>query len=231
MKTINPLERTSLAMTLLLATCFTLSGHADEKHADEKHVGEKHADENKAAGEPSAELSIAPLDHVDYPSDRPKWVQRNENDLSLPTDASQTDQVISIVVVSPPQPTPEAAAEMMEVMAKGAVENYIDQQAATIPESIDTSKIVVEMDWIRNELITRRYDGEVRSGDQTEYESACWMQLTTEHQTTLQNLIQNHRLMHRLGAVGVFALGGFASLVGGSILFSGLAARQQRRAS
>lgn len=196
------------------------------------------ADELEPVADDAAELSIAPLDHVEYPSDRPRWIEESPQANSSPLSSKQSkstesksDDVISIVVVSPPQPTPEAAAEMMEVMAKGAVENYIDQQAAALPESIDTKKIVVEMDWIRNELITRRYDGEVQSGDQTEYESACLMQLKDQHQVVLQKLIQNHHLMHRLGVVGILALGGFLALVGGSILFGGLASRQQRRSS
>lgn len=222
-------DRVFFMMGLVLATGCSLSVVADEKHVAEKHVAEKKNDPEETLDERSAELSIAPLDHVEFPSDRPKWIRQHADEFPLATDDSPANRVISIVVVSPPQPTPDAAAELMEVMAKGAVENYLDEQAAAIPEPVDTSEMVVEMDWIRNELITRRYDGEVRLGDQTQYESACWLQLTAEHQSVLQNLIQNHRLMHRLGAIGVFAVGGFATLVGGSIVFSGLAARQQRR--
>lgn len=185
------------------------------------------AEDNETKPNQTAELSIAPLDHVEYPVDRPKWIDESSRS---PSAESGSSKIISIVVVSPSQPTPEAAAEMMEVMAKGAVENYIDQQAATLPKSIDAKKIVVEMDWIRNELVTRRYDGQVQIGDQTEFESACLLRLDEQHQAVLQDLIQNHHLMHRLGVVGIFGLGGFLALVGGSIVFSGLASRQQRAA-
>lgn len=214
MRILRPTHYAAFAFAVMLTACTTVPVHADEENTPDQQ---------------SAELSIAPLDHVEYPSDRPKWIEQRADHFSSLTDDSPSDRVISIVVVAPPQPTPEAAAEMMEVMAKGAVENYIDQQATTIAEPIDTTKIVVETEWIRNELITRRYDGEVQSGDQTEFESACLLQLAPQHQTVLQSLIQNHRLKHRLGAIGVFACGGFLTLVGGSIVFGGLAARQQRR--
>jgi hypothetical protein len=179
--------------------------------------------EDPATGGEATELSIAPLDHVDYPSDRPQWINQS-------SEGQQNDEeTILISVVSPPQPTPDAAAEMMEVMTRGVVENYIDQKASLVREPIDSKKIEVEMDWIRDELITRRYDGEVKVGEHTQYESACLLSLTLDHQETLDRLIENHQLMHRFGVVGVFALGGFHSLVGGSIVFGGLASRQQRR--
>lgn len=205
----HTLQRTALFSLALVMT--TGIGFADSD-----------TDEDKS-GSDATELSIAPLDHLDFPSDRPKWIESpheiNEDD----------DGVITIAVVSPPQPTSEAAAEMMEVMARGAVENYIDQKANSVSEPIDSKKIEVGMDWIRDELITRRYDGEVQLGEQSQYESACLLLLTAKHQATLDRLIQNHQLMHRMGVVAIFGVGGFLSLVIGSIVFGGLATRQQRR--
>lgn len=182
------------------------------------------ADESADSPEPTT-LSIAPLDHVEFPKDRPKWIAATDypQDLfgSAPSDA------IEIAVVSPPQPTPGAAAEMMEVMARGMVENYLEQKALSRSANLDVDAIDVEIDWIRDELITRRYDGEVQSGNQTQFESACLLRITPTHQRVLDRLIENHQLMHRLGITGVLAMGGFLSLVGGSILFSGLASRQR----
>lgn len=205
----HTLQRTALFSLALVMT--TGIGFADTEMDDD------------TSGSDATELSIAPLDHLDFPDDRPKWI---ESSLEINKDE---DGMISIPVVSPPQPTPEAAAEMMEVMARGAVENYIDQKANLVSEPIDSKKIEVEMDWIRDELITRRYDGEVQLGEQTQYESACLLSLTATHQATLNRLIQNHQLMHRMGVVALFGVGGFLSLVVGSIVFGGLATRQQRR--
>lgn len=207
----HTLQRAALFSLAMVMT--TGVGFADTENDEDQSIAD------------ATELSIAPLDHLDFPSDRPTWINSS---LEINEDAKG---VISIAVVSPPQPSPEAAAEMMEVMARGAVENYIDQKANSVSEPIDSKKIEVKMDWIRDELITRRYDGEVQLGEQTQYESACLLSLTAPHQATLNRLIENHQLMHRMGIVAVFGVGGFLSLVVGSIVFGGLATRQQRRQS
>ncbi|WP_404306251.1 hypothetical protein [Neorhodopirellula lusitana] len=218
-------------------------GPIDDKSVDAKAVAEpatvkRTADEEtsdkQSSSARSAKLSVAPLDHVEYPDDRPHWIdspdgRKSGKPTGLHIGKAENADALSIAVVSPPQASPKEAAEMMEVMARGAVENYIDQHAATLNERINSKEITVEMDWIRDELIVRRYDGEVQSGDATLYESACLLQITPPHQEVLNRLIDNHRLLRRLAIVGIFALIGFGGLVGGSIVLGGLASHQERR--
>ncbi|SMP76883.1 hypothetical protein SAMN06265222_12232 [Neorhodopirellula lusitana] len=221
----------------------TTDGPIDDKSVDAKAVAEpatvkRTADaitsDKQSSSARSAKLSVAPLDHVEYPDDRPHWIDSPDGRKSgkpsgLHVGKAENADALSIAVVSPPQASPKEAAEMMEVMARGAVENYIDQHAATLNERINSKEITVEMDWIRDELIVRRYDGEVQSGDATLYESACLLQITPPHQEVLNRLIDNHRLLRRLAIVGIFALIGFGGLVGGSIVLGGLASHQERR--
>ncbi|MCM2373260.1 hypothetical protein [Aporhodopirellula aestuarii] len=177
---------------------------------------------DKEASAPVA-LSVPPLDHVDYPLDRPTWIDEGRSPMD-PVDGED----VFIAVSSGPAPSPEAAVEMMEVMALGAVENYVDQKLQGLSREIDAAEIGVELDWVRDELISRRYDGTVKTGDVVQYESACLLRIDKSHQQVLDRLIQNQQLQHRLAAVGI--LGGMclAGLLSGSILFGWLSSRQQR---
>jgi len=168
-----------------------------------------------------AELSVAPLDHIDYPLDRPPWIEDTGDYL----DASEGKDVL-IAVTSGPAPSPEIAVEIMHVMARGAVENYVDRLGQNYSEPIDTDAITIDMDWVRNELIGRQYDGTVTSGELVQYESACLLRIDASHRQTLDRLVQNQRLMHRMAAVGVVSVLCLLGLLGGSIFFGWASSRQ-----
>lgn len=206
------------ATVLLLFTMFSLSLGAGLTVADD-------AKEETSDSAPVA-LSVPPLDHLDYPLDRPTWIDEGRS----PMDSVDGEDVV-IAITSGPAPSPETAEEMMEVMALGAVENYVDQKLQELPEHVGSEDIGIDIDWVRDELISRRYDGTVKTGDSVQYESACLLRIEKSHQEVLNRLVQNHQLQHRLAAVGV--LGGLclAGLLGGSILFGWLSSRQQRLAS
>jgi hypothetical protein len=167
-------------------------------------------------------LSVPPLDHVDYPPDRPNWIEEHQQ----PTGGVDGSDLL-ISVSSGPAATPEIATEMMEVMARGAVENFLHQQAETLPEAIPVEQIEVDMDWVRRELISRRYDGALSGSESTRYESACLLRIDSVDQQTLHQMIQNLRLQHRLGLVGVVAIICLLGLLSGSIMFGWLAGRQK----
>ncbi len=167
-------------------------------------------------------LSVPPLDHVDYPPDRPSWIEEHQQ----PTGGDDGSDIL-ISVSSGPAATPEIATEMMEVMARGAVENFLHQQAEAFPEAIQTDQIEVKMDWVRSELISRRYDGTLSGSESTRYESACLLRIDSADQQTLHQMIQNLRLQHRLGFVGGVATICLLGLLSGSIVFGWLAGRQK----
>lgn len=174
----------------------------------------------------STELSVAPLDHIDYPLDRPHWI----DDTGDTVEAGHDDTVL-IAVTSGPSPSPAAALEAMEVMARGAVENYVEHLSRGFSERIDADEIKVDMDWIRDELIARHYEGTVQTGETLQYESACLLQIGKTQQQTLEQLIQNQRLKHRLAAVGILGLLSLLALLGGSVVFGWASAPRKNAAA
>ncbi|MFG0253700.1 MAG: hypothetical protein ACF787_01165 [Rhodopirellula sp. JB053] len=183
------------------------------------------SDEKEQTNEPVA-LSVAPLDHVEYPLDRPQWIEEGRT----PLDSDDSDEVV-IAITSGPAPTPEAAVEMMEVMALGAVENYVDQRLQETNSDVSSSDVAIDLDWVLNELVSRRYDGTVKTGDMVQYESACLLRMDGSHQEMLNRLVQNHELQGRLAAVGVLGVLCLVGLLSGSIFFGWLSSRQQRFAA
>lgn len=180
------------------------------------------ASDSADEGSPVA-LSVAPLDHVEYPLDRPPWI----DDTGDTIEANDGADVL-IAVTSGPAPSPAAAIEMMEVMARGAVENYVEHLTQGYSEPIDGNQIKVDMDWIRDELISRQYEGTIQTGEAVQYESACLLRIGETQQHTLDQLIQNYRLKHRLAAVGVVGFLSLLALLGGSIVFGWASSRQDR---
>lgn len=172
----------------------------------------------------SSPLSVAPLDQVDYPLDRPSWIEEHR----VPSQLSDGADLL-ISVSSGPASSPEIAAEMLDVMARGAVENVLEQMAQDGPEVIPSEQIQVDMDWVRDELISRRYDGTVGIGDEVRYESACLLRINSAEQRKLAESIQSYRLRGRLSIVGVVALMGFAGLIAGSTGLGWLASRQTQK--
>lgn len=205
------------AVVISAAPCGPVSGDDDPKVVAETVT---------SVADSSSKLSVAPLDHVDYPLDRPGWIEEHR----VPVAPSNGGDLL-ISVSSGPAASPEIAAEMMEVMARGAVENYLEQMAQHGAEMVPADQIEVAPDWLREELISRRYDGTVGMGDEVRYESACLLRISGEEQQKLAESIQNYRLQGRLSKVGAIALLGFAGLLGGAIGLGWLATRQQSKAT
>lgn len=208
-----------MAVVIAVLISFTPYGHVSGD--DDRKL---ESDTIAAVADSSSKLSVAPLDHVDYPLDRPVWIEEHR----IPVTPSNGGDLL-ISVSSGPAATPGIAAEMMEVMARGAMENYLEQMAQNDAEPVPADRIEVAADWLREELISRRYDGTVGSGDEVRYESACLLRISDEEQQKLAESIQNYRLMARLSNVGVIALLGFTGLLGGAFGLGWLASRQQAR--
>lgn len=205
------------AAMVSLAPCGAASGDDDKK---------VEAHPSKISSESSSKLSVAPLDHVDYPLERPGWIEEYRVPV---TPTSGADLLIS--VSSGPAASAEIAAEMMEVMARGAVENYLEEMAQDGAEPVPAEEIEVASNWLREELVSRRYDGTVGSGDEIRYESACLLRISAEEQQKLAESVRNYRLQRRLATVGVVAILGFAGMLSGAIGLGWLASRQQTRMS
>lgn len=201
------------AVLVSFTLCRPVSGDDDQK-LDLETV--------TAVADSPSKLSVAPLDHVDYPLDRPTWIEEHRVPVT-----PQNGEDLLISVSSGPAASPEIAAEMMEVMARGAVENYLEQMAQDGAEPVPVDRIEVASNWLREELISRRYDGSVGSSDEVRYESACLLRISGEEQQKLADSIQNYRLQGRLSNLGVIAVLGFAGLLSGAVGLGWLASRQQ----
>lgn len=166
---------------------------------------------------PPVELSVPPMDHVTYPSDRPNWI-------------SETGDPDVIVVESEVQPSPEEAEDVLRVMVRAAVQTIIADRVDALRSDITARDIGVNVSdaWIDSQLVVRRYAGTVEAGGETRFESAVMLKLDADDNERLDKLVRNAMTSERLAALGVMALVGFAGLLGGSVVLNGLSSRQKR---
>ena len=163
------------------------------------------------------ELSVAPLDHVEYPKSRPEWVDPS---LGFEKDA------VRIVVVSGPCDTPEESAEELKLMSRAAVSTYISRLAESGGQ-YDFYDISDEE--IEHELAVRRYSGTVMQGDSIKYEDALELCFTDEKRQEIAAAWQNVEVRDRLGAIGVMAFFGLVLLICSSAALGIVSRRIERR--
>lgn len=180
-------------------------------------------DEVKAEVEPkeneTAELSVAPLSHLIYPDDRPGWI-----DEPIANDGKD----YSLVVTSGPSSSIEEADEIIGVYARGAVQSYVDELVSEQEWATEPEMIPLDINWIRDELVVRRYEGVVQVGDEQQFEKAILIRIEPDDKKVFETAIADMKLKERLAATGIVILGGFSLLVGGSIVLGGLASRQKQ---
>lgn len=143
--------------------------------------------------ETTAELSVAPLDHVVYPTDRPSWLDQ------LPLIGGDVD---SIVVISEPALSVEAAAEELRWMQRAAIATYVSQLVDQ-PGQFDV--FAPDDETIDRDLVARRYDGLVTIGDETHYESATELRFDAAQRRLIEDAWKNAEVGRRLKAMGGLA--------------------------
>jgi hypothetical protein len=185
--------------------------------ADDEVKVETGRDEDDAA-----ELSVAPLSHVIYPADRPGWIEEPIENADGPSEE------YSVVVTSEPSDSIEEADELLGVYARAAVQSYVDTLYSKHDWATEPEMISLDLDWIRDELVVRRYEGNVQVGDETKFEKAVLIRIEADDQKVLETAIADRQLRERLAATGIVILGAFTLLVGGSIVLGGLASRQRQ---
>jgi hypothetical protein len=83
--------------------------------------------------------------------------------------------------------------------------------------------------WIEDELIARRYSGELLQGDMAGYEDAVEIRFDNETQAMISAAVKNVEVRDRLGAVGVLVFAGLIGLICSSGFIGILSRRGQRR--
>ena len=162
---------------------------------------------NQTVGNESATpLSVAPLDHVEYPDNRPAWI-----DQAVDSD----DQIATVVVVSGPSDTMDESLEELLVMQRAAVNAVVVQ----VTGHQDASAVFsISDEEIGRDLVTRRYGGEVLQGDTPKYEHAVELHFGPELRQAMMAANDKLEVRHRLGAIGVLTVGGLLTLIGSSAL-------------
>jgi len=146
-----------------------------------------------------SELSVAPLDHVEYPPDRPSWLER-EPDLQ--------SEVHSWVVNSGGCETTDECEAQLEVLQRAAVSLYIRELTGwTCDESW------LNQDWIEQELVGRRYVGSLTVGDQSLTEQAVELQFDATTRGKIRQAARNDEVGERLRATGGFFVLGLVGLI------------------
>jgi hypothetical protein len=163
------------------------------------------------------ELSVAPLDHIEYPESRPEW-------LSDPP-VSQSD-IYRMVVVSGPCDTVEESEEELRVLQRAAVSTLVIQIARS-DGRFDFYSPSDEQ--IERDLVKRRYSGEITQGDQTRYEHAVEIEFSEVDQRQVREAWHAVEVRDRLGAVGLLTFSGLTLLVCGSAATGLISRRTQLR--
>ncbi|MEM9365993.1 MAG: hypothetical protein AAGD07_08340 [Planctomycetota bacterium] len=171
-------------------------------------------------GSHTGTLSVAPSDHVEYPTDRPSWVGTTPQ---LNPDSK------TMVVTSGFRDDREIADETLQVMIHAAIDTYVQRrmESMTGPAVAEAAHVLAnDRPWIEDKLITRRYQGEVKVGDAARFESAVMLTLDDAAVKRVNTTIRGHQVGTRLLGVGVFAGIGFLGLLSSSIVLGNLNARR-----
>ena len=162
-----------------------------------------------------AELSVAPLDHVEYPSDRPAWLER----------VPQTEPLAEVwTVLSGPSDTPEQSGERLRLMTRAAVAEY----AKRLTGAEDARFWAVSDGWIDRVLVEQRYAGTLTRGDTRLHESAVRLQFSPRVQEEIRAAWREAMLQYRLTLVAAAVATAVVLLMATSALLGLLCGRGER---
>ncbi|WP_164101517.1 hypothetical protein [Candidatus Laterigemmans baculatus] len=216
----------ALALLVFLGSAAASSAAASDGAAEPLEPSAAKTAEPKAT-EPRP-LSVAPLNQVTYPEDRPEWVDAppslgsfRAGDLGEGSEAGAVDvwPVKSLL-----RPTAEEARESLEVQIQGAAAAYAERflgtdRAQQLPPSVP---LVPELETLP---AADRYAGTATLGDQTVYEEAARLRFDEAYRQRLAKQWQQAEVGSRLKWLGVAGGGGLVVLLSAT----GLVRRTARR--
>ncbi len=196
---------------LMLVAALAINGGGQQSFADE--VPQKSADESSQNGDSSSPrtLSVAPLDHAQYPDDRPEWLE-----MAPDLDASLVVWPVKSLLL----PSKAEARESLELQIRGAVAAYADHvlgsERADLLNQAETEQMLSEQVLVESLPFTDRYEGTAKLGDETVYEQAVRLRFDEKYRQRLLATWQNRELAERLEAVGVAGGVGLCLLLAGT---------------
>jgi hypothetical protein len=196
------------ACLAMLALASTVAFAADSDRADDGA--------GKAAD--SKELSRPPLSHVEYPSDRPAWLDDSPNLESEPH---------TWVVVTEPAETLEKCREELALMRHAAVASYVKFRSRS--DRFDFYPINDK--WIEQRLVSRTYQGTVTKGGTQHFELAAELTFEPDVQSEIVSAWTQINVRDRLGALGVLVFVGLTILICASAFLCLLSRRATRQDS
>ncbi len=168
----------------------------------------------------AAELSVAPLDHVTYPEDRPEWVSNADN--GNPFTVVDGNKVI---VVSRLCETPTQCEELLMISAKVAADSFV----INLVDFAVASDFYEFSDEEIKDLITNDYKGTALQGDVTMYQQSLELTFTPEKQREIKQAFGNIEVDRRLRGMGGFLIGGLVALFGSSAVIGTMGRLAERR--
>ncbi len=171
---------------------------------------------SESATETTTELSVPPLDHVEYPDDRPSWLDQAP-DLE--------SRIHTWVVVTSPCDTYDECSDQLAILKRAAVSSYIRE----LTKSDQVDFYPVNDKWIESQLIVKNYQGSVTQGDLPMVEQAVMLEFTPRNQQEIQAAWKNIQVRERLGSLGVLVFFGLVVLIGSSSLLGLIGRRIDRR--
>ncbi len=177
---------------------------------------------NDQASEPTSaeavtELSVPPLDIVEYPDDRPGWLEE------APDLESNTH---TWVVVTNPCESYEQSAEQLAILRRAAVSSYVQG----LTQTADADFYPVNDKWIESQLIVKDYQGSLVQGDVPMFEQAVMLEFTPRTQEEILAAANNLQVRQRLGKLAALVSLGLVLLIGSSSLL-GIVSRRVERGS
>ena len=171
---------------------------------------------SEAAPSPTP-LSVAPLDHVDYTTAPPDWVD----------DAPQLDGDVAVWPVRSLLSDSESEARYsLEIQMRGALAAYAeyflgDERARVLGNS---PSLFVDLDSLPE---TDRYAGTAKLGGQTVFEQAARLRFDEKFRRRLANAWREREVEQRLSVVGIASGAGLLLLLAGTGLVRRVARKKQ----
>lgn len=198
---------------LTILTPFVVSPHVRAGDAVEE-------DSTTSQEDASSELSVAPMDHIEYPATRPDWVSSKPQFDDLGSD--------SIVIVAGPNESKEECLSELRLMRRAAISTYV---LGLVSDAVNSDFYSIDDAEIDEYLVSRTYAGEVTAGGERMYEHAIELYFSPGEKAEIYHAWESMELGNRLGALGVVAgLGLMLLLCSGGLLgvFSRRVARKER---
>lgn len=221
----RPTSIMAIAGLLFWTSVWTVTAVAEDKESKAVTVSSAsvsttaEVDSDEAAkvlsGDSPVELSVGPLSLVEYPADRPDWIDAGDSEHRFVVTSGICDDA-------------DVATAKRDLLIAATVRSYARGVVNVMPGEFDPLKMDENGKPQLASYIKRQYSGSVQQGDSTMYESVSEISFDSEAREQFQSAAEQVEVGHRLAAMGVCLVGGFGLLVTTSGVLN-LASRRKRK--